>query len=96
VKKQVLAAAVAAAALFHAVPKACAADQAVIIQGWLPTEAAGLDWTPPNQDTLDELWNDCYLAFEMWCARPGIDTSPDRIPHAVGNRRRLLPERPEV
>ena len=60
-------------------PCAQAADNAVIIQGWLPTEAAGLDWAPAGKDTLDELWNDSYLAFEMFCARPGIDTNPDRI-----------------
>jgi hypothetical protein len=36
-----------------------AASQAVIIQGWTPTEAAGLDWAPDGIDTLDELWNDC-------------------------------------
>ncbi len=56
-----------------------ASNRAVIIQAWKPTEATGLDWAPEGLDTLDELWNDCYLAYEMWCARPGIDTNPDRI-----------------
>jgi hypothetical protein len=41
-----------------------ASDNAVIIQGWTPTEAAGLQWAPQDADTLDELWNDCFLAFE--------------------------------
>ena len=60
-------------------PSARAADNAVIIEGWLPPEAVGLDWVPADKDTLDEWWNDSYLAFEMFCARPGIDSSPDRI-----------------
>lgn len=29
-----------------------ASDSAVIIQGWTPTEAAGLDWAPQDVDTL--------------------------------------------
>lgn len=56
-----------------------ASNNAIIIQGLTPTEAAGLDWAPQDVDTLDELWNDCFLAFEMFCARPGIDTTPGRI-----------------
>jgi hypothetical protein len=39
-----------------------AASNAVIIQAWLPHEAAGLDWAPENVDTLDELWNDFLLS----------------------------------
>jgi hypothetical protein len=54
-------------------------SNAVILQGWSPEEAAQLDWAPDGVDTLDELWNDCFLTFEMFCARPGIDTAPGRI-----------------
>jgi hypothetical protein len=35
----------------------------VIIQAWLPSEGAGLDWVTGNPDTADELWNDCSLVI---------------------------------
>uniref|UniRef100_A0A7C4GB49 Uncharacterized protein n=1 Tax=candidate division WOR-3 bacterium TaxID=2052148 RepID=A0A7C4GB49_UNCW3 len=54
---------------------ALAADRGVVIQAYTPTEAAGLDWAPEDVDTLDELWNDCYLAYELFCSRPGMDTN---------------------
>jgi len=56
-----------------------ASNHAVIIQGWLPTEASCLDWAPEGLDTLDELWNDCALMFEHFYNRPAVDSDPSRI-----------------
>jgi Tol biopolymer transport system component len=64
--------------LFALLPGARASDNAVIIEAWSPEEAYSLDWGA--QDIVkDELWNDAYMAFEMYCARPGIDSNPDQI-----------------
>ncbi|MEO0019446.1 MAG: hypothetical protein ABIK47_02250 [candidate division WOR-3 bacterium] len=46
-----------------------AADQGVIIQGWTLGEAFGLDWGDGDR-IKDELWNDCYLVYEMLRAKP--------------------------
>jgi hypothetical protein len=56
-----------------------AASNAVIIQAWLPHEAAGLDWAPEDVDTLDELWNDCFLVYESFYSRAAIGENHDRI-----------------
>lgn len=58
---------------------ALAGDNAVIIQAWMPTEADGLDWAPQDEDTLDELWNDCVLVYQEFLRRPGIDGDTDRV-----------------
>ncbi|MBM3314649.1 hypothetical protein FJY71_02240 [candidate division WOR-3 bacterium] len=52
-----------------------ASDRAVIIQSWLPDEGDGQDWGDGYVGRKDELWNDSYLAYEAYCARPGIDTN---------------------
>lgn len=58
---------------------AVAGDRAVIIQGWLPEEGGGQDWGDGYFGRKDELWNDCYLAYELFCSRPGIDSAHDSI-----------------
>jgi len=48
-------------------------NHAVIIEGFLPHE--GL----PGVDTADDLWNDCFLMYELFYNRPAIDSTPERI-----------------
>jgi hypothetical protein len=56
-----------------------AASQAVIIQGWTPYEAAHVGWAPEGPDTLNELWNDCFLVYEMLYNRNAIGGDTTRI-----------------
>ena len=48
-------------------------NHAVIIQGFLPAE--GL----PDVSNANELWNDCFLWYELMYNRPSIDSNTDRI-----------------
>ena len=48
-------------------------NHAVIIQGFLPAE--GL----PNVSNANELWNDCFLWYELMNNRPSIGGDTDRI-----------------
>jgi hypothetical protein len=50
-----------------------------VVQAWLPEESAQLDWGDGYTGPRNELWNDCFLAYEMFCSRPGIDSAHDRI-----------------
>ncbi|MEO0077768.1 MAG: hypothetical protein ABIK86_02040 [candidate division WOR-3 bacterium] len=54
---------------------ALAANNAVIIQAWLPGERGGLDWLPEDVDTADELWNDCFLVGEEFLKHVGNDSN---------------------
>jgi Tol biopolymer transport system component len=67
------------AALLLCAAVAAAADHGVVVQAWLPEESAQLDWGDGYTGPRNELWNDCFLAYEMFCSRPGIDSAHDRI-----------------
>jgi len=69
----------AAAAFLLCAVAVNAADQGVVVQGWLPEESAQLDWGDGYAGPKNELWNDCFLAYEMFCGRPGMDSAHDRI-----------------
>lgn len=69
--------AVTCVAVIHS-STACAEPRGLVVQAWHPEHASGLDWGG-DAERLDELWNDCYLTFEMMCARPSVDTTPNRI-----------------
>uniref|UniRef100_A0A7C4CC83 Uncharacterized protein n=1 Tax=candidate division WOR-3 bacterium TaxID=2052148 RepID=A0A7C4CC83_UNCW3 len=56
-----------------------AADWGVVVQGWLPEEADGQDWGDGYEGPKNELWNDCFLAYELFCSRPGMDSAHNRI-----------------
>jgi len=64
-------------AVFTIAPAQTDSSHAVIIQAWLPYEAAhtGYDWMDdPLPDTLDELWNDCFIVAMGNSRAPAIDT----------------------
>lgn len=48
-------------------------NHAVVVEGFLPHE--GL----PGVDNADELWNDCFLWYELMYNRPSIGGDSDRI-----------------
>ena len=54
-------------------------NNAVIIQAYLPENADQLDWAPEGEDTLDELWNDCFLMYELFYNRPAIGGDTGKI-----------------
>ena len=61
------------AALLAASAFALGNNRAVIIQGFTPEE--GL----PGASSADELWNDCFLWYELMYHRPSIGGDSDRI-----------------
>ena len=56
-----------------------ASSNGVIIQAWIPNEAAGLDWAPEGVDTLDELWNDCAIVYGEFFNRQTIGQDTNKV-----------------